>query len=104
MFTYKRFLSSVNVFTLGPSESSKGFLTMVTGIRLLTSVKSFRSVMITRAAEGFSTILMCIRLYYQVNSFMPVKVYRTNSFQSFTYKGFFSSVMVFHANQDKLKC
>ena len=60
MCTYKRFLSSVNVFTLEPSESSKDFLTMVTHIRLLTSVKSFRSVMITRAAEGYSTILMCI--------------------------------------------
>ena len=60
MCTYKRLLSSVNVFTLEPSESSKDFLTMVTCIRLLTSVKSFRSVMITRAAEGYSTNLMCI--------------------------------------------
>ena len=84
MFTYKKFLSSVNIFTLGPSESSKGFLTMITHMSLLTSVKSFRSVMITRAAEGFSTVLTwCITLYFPVNYFMPVKINRMNSFHIF---------------------
>ena len=82
MCTYKRLLSSVNVFTLEPSESSKDFLTMVTRIRLLTSVKSFRSVMITRAAEGYSTNLMCI-MKYQVNSFMPANFCRMKSFHIF---------------------
>ena len=81
MCTYKRFLTSVNVFTLPPSESSKDFLTMVTHIRLMTSVESFMSVMITRSAEGLFTSLMCIRLYFQVYYFMPV--YRMNSFHIF---------------------
>lgn len=86
-FVYHVYIQKVsaqwNAYTLILSESSKGFLTMVTHIRLLTTVKSFRSVMITRAAEGFSTVLTCIRLYFPVNYFMPVKIKRMNSFHIF---------------------
>lgn len=107
-FIYQAYIQKVSVqwngYTLIPSESSKRFLTMVTHIRLLTSVKSFRFVMITRAAEGFSTILMCLRLYFQVNYFMPVKINRMNSFHIFYTQRVFPLVwLFFHANQE-LKC
>lgn len=86
-FIYHVYIQKVSVqwngYTLIPSESPKDFLTTVTPIRLLTSVKSFRSVMITRAAEGFSTVLTCITLYFPVNYFMPVKINRMNSFHIF---------------------
>ena len=71
---------------------------------LLTSMKCFRSVMITRAAEGFSTIFLYIRLYFQVNNFMLVKVNRVNSFHIFYTQRVFLQCNFFHANQEKLKC
>lgn len=77
---YKGFFSTVNIFmTHVASGTCERFAQMFTCIILLSRVTAFM-ILMTRATEDSSTLLTAIKLLSSVNSSMNGKIIRLNSF------------------------